>query len=132
MKKLYYLLSVALLGSLGTVQAQCTNNYYVVDTNPWGQTFNQTAMTNVFGASNWTQANFSATASAIFDPSVCFVMLEGGDGNANELNAFLATNLTLIETWVSNGGRLFINSAPNEGGNINLGFDGTTLIYPLV
>jgi hypothetical protein len=36
MKKLYYLLVVTLMGSLGTVQAQCTNNYYVQDMNPWG------------------------------------------------------------------------------------------------
>jgi hypothetical protein len=130
MKKLYYLLVVTLMGSLGTVQAQCTNNYYVQDMNPWGTTFNQTAMTNVFGAGNWTQANYATPAATIFDPSVCFVMLEGGDFNGNELNAFLTTNLSLIETWVSNGGRLFINAAPNEGGNINLGFNGTTLIYP--
>jgi hypothetical protein len=130
MKKLYYLLSMAFIWSFGNVQAQCTNNYYVVDSNPWGQTFNQTAMTNVFGAPNWTQANFSTSAATIFDPSVCFVMLEGGDANANALNTFLTNNLTLIESWVNNGGRLFINSAPNQGGNINLGFGGTLLNYP--
>ena len=46
--------------------------------------------------------------------------------NANALNTFLTANLSAMQSWVSNGGSLFINAAPNEGGNINFGF-GVTL-----
>src|SRR5690606_5201575 len=38
-------------------------------------------------------------------------------------------NGSLIEAWVNDGGHLYMNGAPNEGGNINLGFGGFTLIY---
>ena len=130
MKKIYYFFAVAIIWSFGNVHAQCSNNYYVVDTDPWGQTVNQTSMTNVFGAPNWTQANFATPAATIFDPSVCFVMLEGSDGNANALNTFLTNNLPLIESWVNNGGRLLLNAGPNLGANINFGFGGTTLVHP--
>jgi hypothetical protein len=129
MKKLYYLLSMAFLWSHSNVQAQCTNNYYVVNHNPWGQTFNQTAMTNVFGAPNWTQANYSTPAATIFAPGVCFVMLEGGENNDTFLNNFLNANLPIVETWVNNGGRLFINSA-GWNTSVSCGFGGTTLVYP--
>ena len=128
MKKILLLICILQFISTGA-SAQCTNRYYVVNIDPWGQTTNQTAMNNVYGAGNWMSANYSTSAATIFSPTVCFVMLEGGDFNALALNTFLTSNLTLIENWVAAGGRLFINAAPNEGGNINLGFNGTTLVY---
>ena len=54
--------------------------------------------------------------------------MEGSDNNANALNAFISANVGSMQSWVSNGGSLFINAAPNEGGDINLGF-GVTLNY---
>lgn len=101
--------------------------YYVQYNNPWGQTFNITAMNNVYGTGNWTQANYNTPASDIFDSSTNFVMLEGSDSNAIALNNFLLANNSIIEAWVYHGGRLFINAAPNIGGDINLGFDSTVL-----
>lgn len=123
-------LSIFFVSNAFYSNSQCTGNYYVVDVNPWGNTFGITAMDDVFGAGNWTQSNFSGSAAAIFDPSICFVMLEGSDGNAIALDNFLTANMALIESWVNAGGRLFINAAPNQGVNINLGFGGTTLVYP--
>lgn len=104
--------------------------YYVVNSNPWGQSFNNTAMDYLYGAGNWTLANYSASPATIFSATTPFVMLEGSDGNANALDTFLMANHTLVENWVNAGGRLFINAAPNQGGNIDLGFGGTTLVYP--
>ncbi len=46
------------------------------------------------------------------------------------LNNFLTANLTTIENWVSAGGRIFINAAPNVGSSFGLGFGGVNLIYP--
>jgi hypothetical protein len=57
------------------------------------------------------------------------IFLEGSDNTALELNAFLSDHRTTIENWVSAGGRLFLNAAPNQGGNIDFGFGGATLNY---
>ncbi len=103
--------------------------YYVQDVNPWGQTTNQTCMDAVFGAGNWTLANTGTPAATIFAPTTTFVMLEGSDGNSNMPN-FINTNITTIENWVAAGGRLFMNAAPNYGGNQTWGFSSTTLNYP--
>lgn len=105
--------------------AQCA--YYVTDFNPWGQTHNQTAMNMAFGVGNWTQGTFSTPAATIFAPGTCYVMLEGADANAIELQTFLTNNQALVENWVAAGGRLFINSAPNEGSNMNWYFGGVGL-----
>ncbi len=104
---------------------------YVRDVAPWapeGEAANVAAMTAVFGA-NWTIATFSTPVATIFGPPHTFVFLEGGDSNALELAAFLTANRTAIENWVAAGGKLFLNAAPNEGGNIDFGFGGVTLMY---
>ncbi|OJW84987.1 MAG: hypothetical protein BGO69_10620 [Bacteroidetes bacterium 46-16] len=103
--------------------------YYVQDNNPWGQTTNQTCMTAVFGAGGWTLGSTSTPAATIFAPTTTFVMLEGSDGNSNMPN-FINANITTIENWVSNGGRLFMNAAPNYGTNQTWGFSSTQLNYP--
>jgi hypothetical protein len=97
---------------------------------PWGSTSNQTAMNSAFGAGSWTQAFFeTANPATLFTVSNCFIFMEGGDFTADEMNTFLTANMTAIQNWVSLGGRLIINAAPNEGGNINYGFGGVTLNY---
>ena len=109
------------------------DKYYIksIIGNPWGSTSNQTAMDNAFGPRGWIQEQFeTADAATVFASTTSFVFLEGSDGHANELNTFLIANLALIETWVDEGGCLLLNAAPNEGGDINFGFGGTTLEYP--
>ena len=104
--------------------------FYIRDTDPWATLNNNTAMTAVFGAANFTTLTFgSANPATIFTPSTQFVFLEGSDGNAVALNTFMIANLTLIENWVNGGGRLFLNAAPNGGGNMNWGFGGVVLDY---
>ncbi|MFK5983247.1 MAG: proprotein convertase P-domain-containing protein, partial [Flavobacteriaceae bacterium] len=98
--------------------------------NPWGQTTNQTSMDTAFGVGNWTEIFFETLDPiAVFSASTKFVFMEGSDQNASPMNVFLLANLPAIESWVNAGGILFMNAAPNGGGNINFGFGGSLLNY---
>jgi hypothetical protein len=92
----------------------------------WGQhSKNTDAMTAAFGA-DWNTALYNA-GSGVFNPDVCFIYMEGGDDCAIEMNTYLNTHRATIENWVANGGSLFINAAPNVGGDIDYGFGGVTM-----
>lgn len=97
---------------------------------PWGGSTNESAMDAAFGAGNWSDLTM-AGGVAPFLPAAGykFIFLEGGDGTAIELNDYLTANRTQIEAFVTAGGRLLLNSAPNEGGNITYGFGGVVLTY---
>ncbi|RDK84904.1 HYR domain-containing protein [Marinirhabdus gelatinilytica] len=98
--------------------------------NSWGETVHQTAMDQAFGVGNWTEEFFETLDPAVvFAPTSRIAFIDGSDTFADELNTFLMGNLPALETWVSGGGILLLNSAPNEGGNINFGFGGSTLVY---
>ncbi len=91
---------------------------------PWGLLGNETAMDAVFGTGNWLDQRFEiANPATVFSASNSFVFLEGGDSSADELETYLNTNSSLISTWVTAGGKLLINAAPNEGNGMSLGFD---------
>ena len=97
---------------------------------PWGVTTNQETMDQAFGPGGWTLSSFEAgVVGTIFAPTTSFVFMDGSDGHASELETFLIANLTAIEAWVNAGGRLLLNSAPNEGDDINFGFGGVLLNY---
>lgn len=96
---------------------------------PWDLNGNETQMDSVFGAGNWDDLRYeTVNVGTLFSPSTTFVFMEGGDLNADELETFLTANIATIENWVSAGGRLLINAAPNEGDGMSLGF-GITLTY---
>jgi MYXO-CTERM domain-containing protein len=95
---------------------------------PWGSDSNVTAMDLAFGVALWDPFQFeSVDATTLFSSDYAFVYLDGSDGGAVELDAFMTANQALIESWVTSGGRLFLNSAPNEGGDMDWGFGGVTL-----
>ncbi|MFT5820483.1 MAG: hypothetical protein ACI8ZM_001725 [Crocinitomix sp.] len=97
---------------------------------PWGSASNTNAMNLAFGTGQWTLDFFETLdPEAIFSSNTSFVFMDGSDNGASELNAFLIDNLEIIEDWVSLGGSLLMNAAPNEGGDIDFGFDGSVLIY---
>ncbi len=107
-------------------------NYYLrsAEGEPWGSASNTEAMDLAFGAGEWSMAEFESLDPAeVFSEATGFVFIDGSDDGAVELAAFLSANLSLIEDWVDEGGRLLMNSAPNEGSNIPFGFDGSTLVY---
>lgn len=126
-----FLLAVAAV-TFVSLQAQAGDIHYIRSTvgPPWGVSENESAMNDVFGIGGWFDSRYElVTASDVFDAGTSLVFMEGGDNNADELEAFLGANMTLIEDWVSNGGCLLIQSAPNEGDGLAYPF-GVTLSYP--
>ena len=102
------------------------------DPYPWGQTGLITNQMNmVFGNGNWEDLRFETVdPDDLFSNDFCLVYLEGSSFGANGLNSFIQANVTAMENYVNRGGRLLINAAPNQGGNINYGFGGVVLQYP--
>lgn len=129
MNKLFPSLLAILIG-IGISLNASANAYIRGATAPWGEVTNEAAMDVIFGAGNWDDLRM-ADGAGPFVPGVHdFIFLEGGDDTANELAAFLTANQAAIEAYVTAGGRLLLNSAPNEGGDIAYGFGGVTLVYP--
>lgn len=98
---------------------------------PWGVGTNEDAMTTVFGpvGVGWDDLRMASGPGPFLPGSgYTFIFLEGSDGTADELNGYLTANRATIEDFVSNGGALLLNSAPNEGGDIDFGFGGVTLL----
>jgi hypothetical protein len=110
-----------------------TPHVYVRDQagEPWDEETNDEAMTQVFG-DNWEEeffqtVNTGTDAGGLFAPSVRFIYLDGGDDGAQELEAFLAANEAALKAFTDRGGRLFINSAPNEGDGMS--YDGRQIVF---
>lgn len=96
---------------------------------PWGSTSNESALTRVFGAGTWQDLRFETVSPVtLFSPANGFVFMDGSDNGATEMETFLNSNRSLMEGWVAGGGRLFLNSAPNEDNGMYFGF-GANLIY---
>ena len=96
---------------------------------PWDVTSNEVDMNEVFGFESWRNRTYQTIdMNRLLSPSTATIFMEGGDNNANALKSFLDSHRSAIMSWVSSGGRLFINTAPNQGGNIDLGF-GVTLNF---
>jgi len=97
---------------------------------PWASSDYATCMDNVFGAGAWDDLFFeTANPATLFSPAYTTIYLEGSDNNATAMAAFITANQALIEAWVAAGGLLYINAAPNQGGNINIGFGGVVIEY---
>lgn len=82
-------------------------------------------MDQAFGPGAW--ADLNAPADSGFLTGETFAYLEGGDFTTNAMESFLIAEATSILNWVSGGGRLFVNAAPNEGDGLSFG--GLTLNY---
>ena len=117
--------SAVAIGVLAASAANASIMYATGGSNPWGQQTNDAAMNTAFGSGNWSKS-FGFNTGLFSGAS--FVFLDGSDSNANQLSSFIASNLTAIESYVSGGGRLFINAAPNVGSSFSLGF-GANLNY---
>lgn len=102
---------------------------------PWGNNANEAAMDTVFGIGNWDNMRYDEFQPAFFDAapffsaSTEFIFLEGSASSAGSLGDFLLYYSTYIDSWVSAGGRLFINAAPyGRWRSMDFGF-GITLNY---
>lgn len=116
----------AALAAAAAMSAQAAAVYQTGANDPWGVSNNEVAMDTVFGDGNWTKSNGFSLAEIT---GASFAFLDGSDSAANELNAFLTSNIGALESYVSAGGHLFLNAAPNQGGNIDFGFGGVTLNF---
>jgi hypothetical protein len=124
MKALSRLSCIVLLAS---VAIPASGQYIYMRSNvnqPWGETTNEDAMDNVFGAGAWTTEFYETfDGSYVFSSSTQFIFLEGGDSSFAAFSTFMADNLSSLTYWVNNGGRLLIMSAPNDplnGANVAL------------
>lgn len=126
-----YLSAAVVLVSVALPAAAAPIVYMTGGGNPWGigagAGSNEYAMNVAFGAGNWSKHQ-GFTMSA-FAPDTKFLFLDGSDGNANQFSSFLSANQASIESFVSSGGKIFLNAAPNVGGSFSMGF-GVTLSYP--
>lgn len=115
--------------SIGAVSERAAYLYSANANSPWSNTTNNAAMDAAFGAGAWDLLRFETVnvVNLLADHDTLF--LDGSDRNADELEAFLNVNLSLLEAWVAQGNSLFINAAPNEGNGMNLGFGGVVLRY---
>lgn len=91
---------------------------------PWGTTDSDTAMNRIFGTNHWQDLRYQTVSpTVVFNPATHFVYMEGSDDNWNDMFAFLNANRSLVESWVVDGGNLFINAAPNQGNGGMLAFN---------
>jgi len=82
---------------------------------PWGQNTNENAMDDVFGSGAWTVEYYEyANPQALFTSATVFIFMEGGDTSFAAFSSFLSTNNSSLASWINNGGRLLIISAPND------------------
>ncbi len=123
--------------SIIDLSAQATEVYYLRRTPPepwvWAPILNTNIsdMEDMCTDEPFSDAYYSTCDPAVvFSPTTLFVFMEGGDDHAIPMSNFLDDNIATIETWVNAGGALFMNAAPNYGGDIDCGFGGLTINYP--
>jgi hypothetical protein len=95
---------------------------------PWGRTDFDSILTQLYGA-GW-QALYYETLNpaALFSRTNRFIFMEGSADGQPAMQTFLVNNLPALTNWVSDGGSLFLDSAPYFLSNFtnDLGF-GVTL-----
>lgn len=96
---------------------------------PWGVPDNPGHMNAVFGAGNWSAADFgTVNLTDLFAAATRVIWLEGGDGHGTAMAAFVAANAAAIQNWVNGGGCLFMNAA-TWSENIPSTFGGVVNLY---
>jgi hypothetical protein len=116
----------------GDTQVDAPNVYLHSESGePWGSPTNQDAMNQTFGT-NWDREFFQTVDTGtgpggLFSSDVRFIFLDGSDDGALALEAFLADHEDALRAFVEAGGRLLLNSAPNEGDGMS--YDGKQIVY---
>jgi len=129
MKKRLYLLTL-LMVLLGAVSVQAQSKVYMSSTagEPWGQNDNITCMTAIFGSAGYTHDFFETVSTSTMLANASFIFIDGSDRCESGYQTWIASNASALQTWVSGGGHLFINCAPQQTSH-SLGF-GITSTYP--
>jgi hypothetical protein len=95
------------------------------DGNPWNNDSNDQALDVAFGQGNWDKFSFgNAVQDGVFDLNAYKVLyVDGGDDLGDLFRGFVDNNRGSLESWVSNGGSLYLNAARNNSfGALDLGF----------
>lgn len=97
----------------------------------WGDSDNVNAMNRVFGSNQWAGFHFETAAIPdVFSATNQLIVIDGSANTADAFETFLAQHRNAIETWVTNGGSLYLNSAPSTGDGMLLWFAGLQLNFP--
>ena len=100
---------------------------------PWNEDeppTNVQEMNAVFGIGGWSLAFFeNLDFSSVFSSDTKYIFMDGSDASSIVFYNFYYGAYGVISNWVYNGGKLFVNAAPNVGGNMNLGFGGLVLNF---
>lgn len=127
--KRFLLCGVAAL-SLAAVSAPALANQYayVAENDPWGNSTNDTAMNGAFGAGNWDR--LSSYSNAMFSGGYSFIFVDGGNDNSNFSTWLAGGGTAAVEAYVTGGGALLLDAAPNYGTPpMQTGF-GSQINYP--
>jgi hypothetical protein len=99
----------------------CDTNYgqyYYIRSNvaqPWGQSTNEAAMDETFGSGQYCVDYYETVSLGdLFATATKFIFFEGGDSSFLPFQNFINSNSNSLYTWVNNGGRALIMSAPND------------------
>jgi hypothetical protein len=123
-------LAVSVLVCCGMAQASNPVLLRPLGDDQWGQGGHVNAMNDVFGNGMWQDLRWeNINPKDVFSANNDCIFIEGGNSGADKMETFINSNQALIENWVASGGRLLINSAPNVGDGMSLGFGGVQLNY---
>jgi hypothetical protein len=103
---------VSVLGlSLSTATSAANTIAYMSSQSgePWFNNSNILAMNYTFGAEHWDRINFGDSINGY-----SFVYVDGGDFAGADFYNYVSANQTLLEKYVTDGGRLFLNVASND------------------
>lgn len=103
---------VSILGlSLSTATSAANTIAYMSSQSgePWRTDSNILAMNYTFGAGHWDRINFGDSINGY-----SFVYVDGGDFAGTDFYNYVSANQTLLEKYVTDGGRLFLNVASND------------------
>jgi len=91
---------------------------------PFGSSSNEAAMDAAFGVGGWVDERYETVDTNALFADASFIFMEGSNFNADEMEAFVGSHLSEINSFLWGGGVIFFNAAPNEGDGMKLP-DGT-------
>ena len=127
--KRFLLCGVAALSLAAVAAPALANQYaYVAQNDPWYNQTNDAAMNGAFGAGNWDR--LTSYSNAMFSGGYSFIFVDGGNDNSNFSSWLSSGGTAAAEAYVTGGGALLLDAAPNYStGPMQTGF-GSQINYP--
>jgi hypothetical protein len=109
--KLYTLFAAAIISLTASSQLQAQAVFLTGTSEPWQSTSLSASMDRAFGTGNWTRTTWGSINLGTVLASSTFLYIDGGADQDTPMQSFLTANNASLQTWVTNGGHLFLNSA---------------------